>query len=136
MSQFLREELSYEWKGFAVWDAGNGTVDCHYEAKIILKPTESISEDKKLAKLLTKNPFTTKEAIRDHFTKRLKNYLDDDFEEYCTEDDYYQPCVEDFGSNLEYDLQEWSKENGFELVSCEGDGDDGGYEPKFRKVWY
>lgn len=70
------------------------------------------------------------------FTKRLQEYLDYEFEEYCTEDDYYQPVVEDFGSNLEYDLKQWSKKNGFEYVSCEGDGDDGGYEPKFRKGWY
>ena len=26
--------------------------------------------------------------------------------------------------------------NGFEFVSCEGDGNDDGYEPKFRKGWY
>ena len=37
---------------------------------------------------------------------------------------------------MEYALPEWSKENGFEFVSWEGDGDDGGYEPKFRKGWY
>lgn len=24
-----------------------------------------------------------------------------------TEDDYYQPVVEDFGANMEYDLPEW-----------------------------
>lgn len=59
-----------------------------------------------------------------------------EFEEYCTEDDYYPPVVVDFGSNMEYALPEWSKENGFEFVSWEGDGDDGGYEPKFRKGWY
>ena len=29
LNQFLSEEFSFTWKGFAVWDAGNGTVDCH-----------------------------------------------------------------------------------------------------------
>lgn len=62
--------------------------------------------------------------------------MDYEFEEYCTEHDYYQPVVEGFGGDLEYCLEEWCKENGFELVSCEGDGDDVGYEPKFRKGWY
>ena len=136
LSQFLREEFSYEWKGYAVWDEGNGTVDCHYEARIHLKPTESISEDEELAALLAKNPFTSKEVIHDLFAKRLREYLDYEFEDYCTEDDYYQPVVEDFGSNMEYDLPKWCKENGFELVYWEGDGDDGGYEPKFRRGWY
>ena len=136
LSQFLKEEFSYEWKGFAVWDEGNGTVDCHYEARIRLKPTETISEDKELVALLARNPFTPKEVIHDLFAKRLQEYLSYEFEEYCTEDDYYPPVVEDFGSNMEYALPEWSKENGFEFVSWEGDGDDGGYEPKFRKGWY
>ena len=136
LTRFLNENFLYDWKGFAVWDAGNGTVDCHYEARIILRPTKAVSEDKELSKLLAKNPFTTKEAIYDLFTKRLREYLDYEFEDYCTEDDYYQPVVEDFGSSLEYALKSWSEENGFEYVSCEGDGDDEGYEPKFRRGWY
>ena len=37
LTQFLNEDFLYDWKGFAVWDAGNGTVDCHYEARIIVK---------------------------------------------------------------------------------------------------
>lgn len=133
---FLKEEFVCTWKGFAVWDAGNGTVDCHYEAEIILKPTEKIIEDKELAQQLKKNTFMTKEAIRNLFSRRLRKYLDDDFEYYCTCEDYYQPVVEDYGSNLEYDLRKWCEENGFEFVSFEGDGDDGGYEPKFRNNWY
>ena len=136
LTQFLKEEFSYDWKGFAVWDAGNGTVDCHYEASIILKPTKAISEDKELVKLLKKNPFTTKETIHDLFAGRLQDYLDHEFDYYCKCEDYYQPVIEDFGSNLEYDLPKWCEENGFEYVSFEGDGGDDGYEPKFRNNWY
>ena len=136
LSRFLQEEFLYDWKGFAVWDAGSGTVDCHYEARIILKPTELISTDKELLNLLTENPFSTSKAIHDMFAKRLQEFLNYRFEYYCTADDYYQPVVEDYGSNLEDDLLEWSKENGFEFVSCDGDGYDNGYEPKFRAGWY
>lgn len=133
---FLKEEFTCIWKGFAVWDAGNGKVDCHYEAEIILTPTEEISKDEELAQQLKKNPFMTKEAIHELFAKRLQEYLDYEFKDYCTCDDYYQPVVEDFGSNMEYDLPKWCKENGFELVSFEGDGGDDGYEPKHRRGWY
>ena len=136
LRQFLEEEFVCTWKGFAVWDAGNGTVDCHYEARIILTPTETIAKDKELARQLKKNPFVTKAVIHDLFARRLQDYLDHEFKYYCTCDDYYQPVVEDFGSNLEYDLSKWCKENGFEYVSFEGDGDDDGYEPKFRNNWY
>lgn len=136
LRQFLAEEFTITWKGFAVWDEGNGTVDCHYEAEIVLDPTEAVSEDEELSQELKKNPFMPKSEIHDLFSKRLKKYLDGEFEDYCTEDDYYQPAVEDFGANMEYDLPEWCKKNGFKLVSFEGDGDDDGYEPKFRRGWY
>ena len=136
LKQFLEEEFTCSWKGFAVWDEGNGTVECHYDAEIILTPTESIATDEELVSLLKKNPFMAKDTIHDLFARRLKGFFDYKFEEYCTEDDYYQPVVEDFGVNMGYALPKWCKENGFDLVSFEGDGDDGGYEPKFRRGWY
>ena len=50
-------------------------------------------------------------------------------------DDYYQPVAEDF--EIDYYASEWCGKHGFELVSCEGGGGDGGYEPKFRRGgWY
>ena len=132
---FLKEEFTCAWEGFSVWDAGNGTVDCHYEAEIILSPTADAAKDAELAGLIKKNPFITKEAIHNHFEEKIGKYLDDEFEDYCTCDDYYQPVVEDF--EIEYRVTEWSRKNGFEVVSCNGDGGDDGYEPKFRRGgWY
>ena len=136
LRKFQEEEFTCTWKGFAVWDEGNGTVDCYYEAEIILAPTEVAAKDEELAQELKKNPFLTKDAIHELFEKRLQRYLDDQFGEYCAEDDYYQPVVEDYGINLEDNLHEWCKENGFEYISCEGDGEDGGYEPKHGNGWY
>ena len=133
LAQFLCEEFSLTWNGFAVWDAGNGTVDCHYDADIVLMPLKAAAEDRALKRLLEKNPFMSKVSIREHFTKGLIEFLDAEFEEYCTEADYYQPVVEDYGDNLEYDLREWCSANGFKFVSCEGDGGDSGYEPEFRR---
>ena len=136
LKQFLAEDFTVTWKGFAVWDNGGGTVDCHYEAEIVLAPEETVAKDKELAQKLKKNPFMTKDEIHKLFSVRLKKYLDAQFEDYCTEDDYYEPVVEDFGVNLDDDLSEWCGKNGFELVSCDGDGDDGGFEPKLRRGWY
>lgn len=104
----------------------------NHEAHITLKPIDTVTDDKELIALLSSNLFTTKEGIHELFVKRLQKYLDKDFNEYCTCDDYYQPVVEDYGSNLEY----WGKSKGFEFVSCDGDGFDDGYEPKFRRdIW-
>ena len=80
-------------------------------------------QNKDLQKLLKKNPFMTKESIYAFYEKKLKKYLDPEFEEYCTCDDYYEPVVEAF--ELTYDVEHWCKENGFEVISYEGDGSDG-----------
>ena len=136
LREFLKEEFTIAWNGFAVWDEGNGTVACHYEATIVLAPIEGVSGDKELTQRLKKNPFITKDAIREMFANRLKEYLDDEFEDYCTCEDYYQPAVEDFGYNMNCDLQKWCRDNGFKLVSVEGSGGDDGYEPKCRFVRY
>lgn len=73
-------------KGYAVWDAGNGIVDCNYEAHIVLGPADGIRENDvlKQKQLLTRNPYVSKDTIHDLFAKRLCRYLDDEFEEALT----------------------------------------------------
>jgi hypothetical protein len=109
--------------------AGTGGVDCHYKAEIVLMPKEHIVIDRELTQALKKNPFMTKEAIGDYYRKQLKEHLDYEFEDYCTCDDYYQPCVEDFMVDRDA-VRTWCTENGFELIACDDEGYDGGYEPK------
>ncbi len=36
---------------------------------------------------------------------------------------------------LHYYLKEWCKKNGFKVISCEGDGDDSGFEPDSVRRW-
>ena len=74
--------------------------------------------------LIMKDPLMKKEKITEYFEKQLRKTLDDEFEEYCTEEDYYQPVVEDF--EIEYHVKDWCRENGFTFRSCEGGGDDDG----------
>ena len=126
--QFLKDEFTFSWKGFSVWDYGTGTVGCHYEAEISMRPTEHVEIDSVLAKSLKRNPFLTKGEIAEHYVKIIKDYLTNDFEEYCTEDDYYQPVVEDYFG--EANLKWWCEKKGFELVAFGGEGWDDGYEPR------
>ena len=56
---------------------------------------------------------------------------DQEFDDYCTEDDYYQPVVEDFEAE-EY-AREWAEERNIKLVSFEGEGSGRGFEPKQRR---
>lgn len=134
LSKFLMQEQTFKWEGQAVWDEGNGTVDCYYDATIILQPMEEVVNNKELKTQLESNPFLSDKAIYQLFAEELDDYLDSEFQEYCTCDDYYQPVVEDF--EIDYYVKKWCEKNGFEVISCEGNGGDGGYEPKFRRGWY
>ncbi len=134
LKQFLEDKLVCEWDGSAVWDVGNGTVDCYYQAEIVLAPTEKSAADKGLVMMMKTNPFTTKEAISQYFRKSLEDYLNGEFKDYCTAEDYYQPVCEDF--EVDYYVSQWCKEHGFELVSCDGEGGDDGFEPKYWRSWY
>lgn len=135
LEQFKKNDFSFKWNGFSVWRYSGGSVSCYYEADIALRPTSSIVVDPKLAEQLKKNPFMTKEAISDHYINLIKQYLDYEFEDYCTCDDYYQPVVEDFMVDRDA-VKTWCMKNGFELVECEGDGYDGGYEPDIMRGGY
>ena len=126
LGKFLSKEMSSSWTGFATWDGRNVYVNCHYEASFELRPSSLVAQDKELRKMLDRNPFLTSEEIEKYFTESLREYLDDEFEDYCTSDEYYEPCVEDFG--CEYYIEDWCKNHGFEMVSFEGDGYDDGYE--------
>lgn len=127
------EDMTFMWKGEAVWDCGNGTVDCEYEATATLKATESGICGPEVRSLQIKTPAFDTTDLYVALEKSLKKKLDVEFEDYCTEDDYYQPVVEDF--EAEEHIKDWAKDRGLELVAFEGGGDDHGYEPKRRRYW-
>lgn len=133
-AEFLEEEFECNWVGFAVWDADGGTVDCHYQAELVLAPKDRAVIDAKLDQPLKNNPFMEAADIRDHFVRSLRDYLDDTFREYCECDDYYQPVVEDF--EIAAWTTDWCRENGFEIISCEGEGYDDGFDPKVNRSWW
>lgn len=129
LKQFLAEKFSMSWNGFAIWEESNGSVNCFYQAEITLSPTKNSAADPGLVERLQKNPFMTKEAIHVYFEEKINDFLNDEFENYCTNDDYYQPCVDDF--YIDDCVSEWAKKHGFTVLSCEGEGSDGGYDPAF-----
>lgn len=133
LDKFRKEKMSVEWEGFATWQVSGGGVDCFYNALIVLKPTVKLVINEEVSKALKKNPFLKSDAIRKIYVKNLNAYLDREFEEYCTYDDYYQPVVEDF--ELEDYAEDWCKKNGFKIISCEDEGDDSGFVPDSVRRW-
>ena len=124
------EVWTFTWDGEAVWDAGSGTVDCEYKAKVEFKATEDIRGPEVKELQIKKKNIRTEELYL-ALEKSLRDMLDSEFEEYCSEDDYYQPVVEDFEAE-EY-IRDWAQERGLEMEHFEGDGHDLGFEPKRRR---
>ena len=131
LNSFVKKELEIEWNGEACWDDGAGYVECDYHATICIAPIDGKITDSGLEKKLRKNPFLSEEAIAEYFKKKLSDYLNGEFEEYCTCDDYYPPVVEDF--EVDSYAEDWCKEHGFELLSVDGEGSTGDYESKYRR---
>ena len=125
------QEWKYTWQGKAVWYDGDGTVDCDYRAEMAFRPGSEGTKGPEVRKLEIENPGFKEEDAVAALQQSLKKMLDSEFEDYCSDDDYYQPVVEDF--EAEYCAREWAEERGLELIRFEGTGSDGGYKPKFRK---
>lgn len=70
-SQFVKAKFSFTWNGDSAWLTSGGCVDCHFEAKIILKPRTTITADKELYYALKENPFMTKKRLQNTIRKNL-----------------------------------------------------------------
>ena len=119
------------WQGHATWDDGTGTVNCSYRAAMTFQSRKKPLRGKEIRNLEINKPgFTDKDVIK-ALLDSLRAELDAEFEDYCMEDDYYQPVVEDF--EAEYIAKAWAEDRNLNLIAFEGSGTDEGYEPKHRR---
>ncbi len=130
LEQFMTQVHAFRWEGYAAWEISDGHVDCYYDADIKLKPLDEARKNKDLVKMLKKNPFLSADEIYKFYDKELDRYLNKEFEEYCTCDDYYEPCADDF--EIGYYVDDWCKKYGFVKISCEGEGNEGEFVSRFR----
>lgn len=123
LKAFLKESLDITWNGSSMWSCNQGCVNCDFTAKISLHAVNEGVIYKVIEKEIKNNPFLSEYSISEIFASSLKNYLDTNFDEYCTSDEYYEPVAEDF--EVTSYVENWCKDNGFELVSIECNGNTG-----------
>lgn len=126
VKSFLKKDFKVVWIGFSEWSCDQGYVDCHFNSMITLRVKDEALVYKALKQELKVNSFLSEEKITEIFSKSLTSYLDNEFNDYCLADDYYEPVAEDF--EVDYHVEDWCKDNGFEIVSVQGHGDTGGFE--------
>ena len=77
-----------------------------------------------IAKLMPSYEYASVDQLEESISKELRKQLDDQFEEYCTEDDYYEPVAVEF----EYYLTDFCKDMGIEVIDTDYDGEISDYE--------
>ena len=123
---FLSEEFGMSWDGFAEWNSGSGTYDCSYSADIELRSTEAVAN--RLPWMLAEKQVLDADKVLSYFAEDLIDYLDSEFEDYCSGDDFSPSAVGDFDCAAY--VAKWCRKNGFEVVSCEGEGELPDFEPR------
>ena len=123
---FLSEEFGMSWDGFAECNSGSGTYDCSYSADIELRPTEAVAN--RLPWMLAEKQVLDADKVLSYFAEDLIDYLDSEFEDYCSGDDFSPSGVGDFDCAAY--VAKWCRKNGFEVVSCEGEGELPDFEPR------
>ena len=130
LDDFCSSEHTFKIWGEADWRSKKHyTLHCTYSYEL----TVSVSDRKKVEEytvsLLEKLGSATSDDITDFFRKEIQNAVDDDFEEFCGEDeDYYEPYVEEYdGESGDGIIEDYLGEHGLELVesSFSGDTDSG-----------
>lgn len=117
---FCEGSWTLKWDGKDVWYHDGDEMNCYADAKATFGVADEALARKQVASLLRKNPFADAKDIWNHFTKMLKECMDEDLSDYVIPEGYYPPAMD--GYSPEDALQKYCKEIGLKLlsISCEG----------------
>ena len=122
--EFCKEEWAIEWNGRCDWHTKHGgSYPCSAEASLTIAVRDIEKLYNHLSLELKHNPFLSADDIYSILVKQIEVDLDNDMEEYCNADDYYEPYMEEFVGEGTYESQlKWASW-GLELVEFFGSGD-------------
>jgi len=129
---FCRKIWQLSWEDECVWKYPGGHMDCSGSGTATVKVIAPDIVKQEMQNHLAQNPFLTADEISAYFNDVLAQSLDSEFEEYCTDDDYYPPVVEDFRDNFDDVVNKFCSKFGLELVASDFDGYLSDYEPDDR----
>ena len=122
-AEFCEKEWTVEWSGQCEWHAKRGMrFPCSAEATLTFRVEDAEMLHDHLAAKLKSNPFLSADDIYDILETEIEAGLDTDMEDYCNEDDYYEPYLDDFVSEGTYDSEEDWKSWGLEIIEFTGSG--------------
>ena len=127
LEEFLKKEWTVNIYLEAEWESKFGMkINYFFDYKITFSVWDSEVVKKDLEKETEKNPFITAFDILKKYRNELEECVKNDFESYCTADDYYEPNVEDYDSESgDEAIESYLESHGFEFIESWYDyGDD------------
>ncbi len=121
--EFCKEEWTIEWDGRCDWHTKHGgSYPCSANARLTITVRDITKLHSHLSSELKSNPFLSSDDIYSILVKQIEADLDNDMDEYCNADDYYEPYLEEFVGEGTYESEAKWKSWGLELVEFTGSG--------------
>ena len=122
--EFCEKEWTVDWDGDADWHTKHGgSYSCSANATLTFTVRDAKKLHDYLSSMLESNPFMSAKEIYDFLGNQIEADLDNDMQEYCDADDYYEPYLDEFVSEGTYDSEREWKSWGLEILEFTGSGD-------------
>ena len=122
--KFCQNEWTIEWNGSCDWHTKHrSSYPCNAEASLTFDVEDAEKLHDHLSSDLKLNPFLSEDDIYSILERQIEADLDEDMEEYCNADDYYEPYFDDFVSEGTYESEKKWKSWGLNIIEFTGSGD-------------
>lgn len=124
VKEFCQEEWTIEWRGRCDWHTKHGmSYPCTAYASLTVSVQDIEKLHSHLSSELKANPFLSADDICSILVKQIEADLDNDMDEYCNADDYYEPFWEEFVGEGTYESEMKWRSWGLEVAEFTGSGD-------------
>jgi hypothetical protein len=122
--EFCKKEWIIRWEGRCDWHVKHGgSFPCSAYASLTITVRDKKKLHSHLSSELKSNPFLSAGDIYRILAAQIEADLDNDLDDYCNADDYYEPYLEEFVGEGTYDSEVKWKSWGLQIVEFTGFGD-------------
>ena len=113
--------------GHDIWQKDMLYVICNFWGSFSFKVANKNRLKNEISILLKKNPYLDASYFYAKYRDEISHILEDDFEDFCSFNDYYPPDCEEYKDRFEELLNDFCSDHGFELINYEGQGETSDY---------
>lgn len=122
--EFCQREWTVEWWGESDWHTKHGgSFPCSARASLTFAVQDEKMLHDHLSAELRSNPFLSADDIHALLREQIESDLDNDMDEYCNADDYYEPYLDEFVSEGTYESEAKWRSWGLRALEFTGSGD-------------